>query len=199
MKPKTAIKNRIIELNRQLQKYKDQQARLGVHTPPHVLIEIEDLELGIERLQAELEALDDSATPLKHRPSILVIGNDLRWLTDIVAEVAATFGYQITTCRPVELIKQIETFDLDGYKIAVIDLPAPNVFTDVFSLGVWLDLIAKISALMPIILLTSQAAQQIKILTRHSLADPNTVIVDTIDTDYYDHQRLIKAFKKAMK
>ncbi len=170
-----------------------------MHAPPYVLISIEDLELEIERLQAELEALDDSATPVEHKPGVLIIGNDPHWPADIVAEAAATFGYRIAAYRPIELIKQAEILILDTYKVSVIDLPAPNVFTDAFSLGVWLDLIAKISALMPIILLTSQATQQIKILTRHSLADPNTVIVDTIDTDYYDHRRLINAFKKVIK
>ena len=171
---------------------------MGVHTPPYVLISIEDLELEIGGLQAELKAPDDSATPVERQPSVLIIGNDPHWPADIVAEAAAAFGYRTTAYRPIELVRQAETLILKTYKVSVIDLPAPTLFTDAFSLGVWLDLIAKISALMPIILLTSQAAQQIKILTRHSLADPNTVIVDTIDTDYYDHRRLVRAFKKAL-
>ena len=172
---------------------------MGVHTPPYVLISIEDLELEIEKLQTELQAPDDGAASVEPRPSVLIIGNNPHWPTDIVAEAAAAFGYRAASFRPIELVRQAETLILDAYKVSVIDLPTPNTFTDAFSLNVWLDLIAKISALMPIILLTSRAAQQIKILTRHSLADPNTVIVDTIDTDYYDHRRLIRAFQKVMK
>lgn len=43
---------------RRLQKLKEQQATLGVSTPPHILTEIEDIEIAIKELQAELAVLE---------------------------------------------------------------------------------------------------------------------------------------------
>ena len=171
---------------------------MGVYTPPYVLTGIEDLQLELEDLQAELRALSDNAGASQDKPLVLLVGNDLRWLQDIVAEVALTFGQRIVACHPLEITERMQTLDLDKCQVSVIDLPSSDLFTEAFALGTWLEFIARISALMPIILLTSKNTQQIKILTRHSLSDPNDVIIDTIDTDYYDHRRLIKAFKKAL-
>lgn len=58
-----AVKRLIAEHNRHLQKLKEQQAKLGLHTPPHILTEIEDIEGKIERLQIELEDL--AALPIE--------------------------------------------------------------------------------------------------------------------------------------
>lgn len=45
---------------RRLQKLQEQQARFGkLHTPAHILIEIEDTATEIKRLQAELGALPE--------------------------------------------------------------------------------------------------------------------------------------------
>jgi hypothetical protein len=41
-----------------LQKLKEQQATFGLQSPPHILIEIEDIETKIETLQTELAVLD---------------------------------------------------------------------------------------------------------------------------------------------
>jgi WD40 repeat protein len=48
----------ITKYNRSLQKLKEQQAVFGLHTPHHILIEIEDTEAEIEKLQKELAKLD---------------------------------------------------------------------------------------------------------------------------------------------
>ncbi len=48
------IKRLITDYTRRLQKLKEQQAQLGVNTPPEILTEIEDIEAKIETLQSQL-------------------------------------------------------------------------------------------------------------------------------------------------
>jgi hypothetical protein len=52
------IKKLISNNSRRLQKLKEQQASMGIHTPPHVLTEIEDAEAEIEKLQTELKEME---------------------------------------------------------------------------------------------------------------------------------------------
>jgi hypothetical protein len=51
------IKKLIVISNRRLQKLKEQQARHGPDTRPAILIEIEDIEAGLEVLETSLEKL----------------------------------------------------------------------------------------------------------------------------------------------
>lgn len=52
------LRSLIAKHTRSLQKLKEQQALFGIHTPHHLLIEIEDIEAEIEKLQAELTDLE---------------------------------------------------------------------------------------------------------------------------------------------
>lgn len=52
------LQNLITENTRRLQKLKVQQARKGIDTDPHILLEIEDIEETIAQLQAELAELE---------------------------------------------------------------------------------------------------------------------------------------------
>jgi hypothetical protein len=52
------LQSLIAKHTRSLQKLKEQQALFGIHTPHHVLIEIEDIEAEIEKLQTELANLE---------------------------------------------------------------------------------------------------------------------------------------------
>jgi hypothetical protein len=56
MSRKDDIRKLIIRSRRRLQKLKEQQAGFGMATPTHILIEIEDVEAEITRLEAELKA-----------------------------------------------------------------------------------------------------------------------------------------------
>lgn len=56
MSRKDDIKKLMVNHERRLQRLKEQQASLGVHTPPHILNEIEDIITAIEELQTDLEA-----------------------------------------------------------------------------------------------------------------------------------------------
>ncbi|MCB0197578.1 MAG: serine/threonine protein kinase [Anaerolineae bacterium] len=61
MERKADLQALIINKSRRLQKQKEQQALKGIDTPAHVLIEIEDLEVEIEQLQADLIALREAS------------------------------------------------------------------------------------------------------------------------------------------
>jgi chromosome segregation ATPase len=52
----------ILEKSRRLQILKEKAARLGINTPPEILTEIEDIEVELKELQAELEDLKPSET-----------------------------------------------------------------------------------------------------------------------------------------
>ncbi|MFC1976212.1 hypothetical protein ACFLXQ_07425 [Chloroflexota bacterium] len=63
MTNKDDMQKLISEYNRHLQKLKEKEAKLGVHTPPHILIEIENIEAKLEKLRlelADLETLDET-------------------------------------------------------------------------------------------------------------------------------------------
>jgi formylglycine-generating enzyme required for sulfatase activity len=55
---KDDLQNKLTLWQRRLQKLKEQQARKGIDTEPHILLEIEDIEATIEKLQAELAELE---------------------------------------------------------------------------------------------------------------------------------------------
>ncbi len=57
------LKKLIFEHRRRIQKLKEQQARLGINTPPEILIEIEDIVAEIKRLQTELETTESLDSP----------------------------------------------------------------------------------------------------------------------------------------
>lgn len=75
MSRKDNIRNLITEHQRRLQKLKEQWARLGVNTPPEILIEIEDIEARIEQLQRELEEVSKKDNILRQRVQIYMQGD----------------------------------------------------------------------------------------------------------------------------
>lgn len=56
MSPQDRTKRLIFKHQRRLQILKEQQATFGIETPPHILIEIEEIETTIQRLQSESHA-----------------------------------------------------------------------------------------------------------------------------------------------
>jgi CheY-like chemotaxis protein len=53
------LKRLISQHHRQLQKLKEQEAKFGLHTPTHILTEIEDRTAEIEKLETELEEVGE--------------------------------------------------------------------------------------------------------------------------------------------
>jgi predicted nucleic acid-binding Zn-ribbon protein len=58
MPRKDDLSKLITEHRRRLQQLEIQKAKLGINAPPEILIEMEDIEAEIERLQTELKALE---------------------------------------------------------------------------------------------------------------------------------------------
>ncbi|MDX1522109.1 MAG: aldo/keto reductase, partial [Anaerolineae bacterium] len=55
------LRNQIYSKTRQLHKLEENAAQLGLHTPPHVGIQIEDLQVEIAELKRKLAALGDAS------------------------------------------------------------------------------------------------------------------------------------------
>ncbi len=58
MTNKINLQNQITRHERRLQKLKEQEASFGLHAPPHILTEIEDIETELTDLREQLAALD---------------------------------------------------------------------------------------------------------------------------------------------
>jgi len=56
------IKNLIDSKSRHLQKLKEQQATMGILTPPYISIEMEDIESDISKLKIELEDFQEGSS-----------------------------------------------------------------------------------------------------------------------------------------
>ncbi len=87
------LKKLITEYTRRLQKLKEQQARKGIDTEPHILVEIEEIEAIIEELQAELAELERTdeppAQPLvqEQRKLVTVLRMEVVGLDNLVASL----------------------------------------------------------------------------------------------------------------
>jgi hypothetical protein len=77
------IKNLISKCTRRLQKLKEQQASFGLHTPPHILVEIEDTEAKLKELQAQLVAVETTGVPKDSLPD---------WPWRIIVPVVVVLG-----------------------------------------------------------------------------------------------------------
>ncbi|MBE7553984.1 MAG: hypothetical protein HS126_23200 [Anaerolineales bacterium] len=62
MSSKDDIKRLVEQHNRRLQKLREQQASFGLHTPVHILTEIEDAKAEIESLWTELASLENTGS-----------------------------------------------------------------------------------------------------------------------------------------
>lgn len=71
MSDKDDVKALILKHNRVLQKLKEQQASFGLHTPPYILVEIDDTEVKILELETELAHIVESVpiTNITNQPS----------------------------------------------------------------------------------------------------------------------------------
>lgn len=87
------IRNLITKHDRHLQKLKEQQASLGIHTPAHILTSIEDTETEIENLQAELQRMEyvsdvrrnTTSAVAKESPTPVEIKSSYGWITKILS------------------------------------------------------------------------------------------------------------------
>jgi CheY-like chemotaxis protein len=127
MSHKDDIKKLIVKSERRLQKLKEQRALQGLDSPPHILIEIEDINAEIESLQAELETLlkRGSFTSSSHsdKVTILFVDNDLDFLKTR-SEFLEQNGYQLLLAvEPGEAKRMIEQGRID---LVILDLRLIN-------------------------------------------------------------------------
>ncbi len=61
--------------HRRLAKLKEQAAMFGASTPPHILLEIEDIEAQIRALESESPATPEKSAPKSGGTTITVIGD----------------------------------------------------------------------------------------------------------------------------
>lgn len=73
-----------VTLSRRLQKLKEQKATYGIDTPPHILLEIENIETEIEQLGLKLKEKDDAAEISSHiPPKKIESGKGIVWLRQV--------------------------------------------------------------------------------------------------------------------
>jgi len=102
MARKDNLQKLITEHQRKLQKLQEQKARLGIHTPPHILTEIEDTEAEIAELQAELaelEAAKDKPDPFMAAILGTVIDNRYKTL-DFIGQGGFATVFRARDIRP---------------------------------------------------------------------------------------------------
>jgi hypothetical protein len=81
MSRKDDIKKLILKHKRRLQKLKEKQTTFGLDTPPHISIEIEDIEVEIENLQTELEVLKNSSIAAEIQRALPELAEDTTYST----------------------------------------------------------------------------------------------------------------------
>jgi DNA repair exonuclease SbcCD ATPase subunit len=86
------LKNLIAAHQRQLQKLKEQQAAMGLHTPPYILTEIEDRTAELEQLQQELQELQQQAAAPAQPTTPPAAGGDARTDWGDAPDVSVFFG-----------------------------------------------------------------------------------------------------------
>ncbi len=112
MSHKDDLKKLLVTSQRRLQKLKEQKALKGSDTPPHILIEIEDTEEEINRLQTELQKLE-SDDRNKFQQSIAE--NLLRTLNSAPLDEALFELEQFASDQQLVELKQWAITELDGY------------------------------------------------------------------------------------
>lgn len=97
MSQKDDIKKLISNHGRRLQKLKEQQALHGTSTDPKILIEIEDIGAELERLQTELEKLEDTDEILVTLPLGQIAGGEPIQIPEPIQVRAGTFNGDYTS------------------------------------------------------------------------------------------------------
>lgn len=106
MSRKEDVKKIVSMQQRRLQKLREQQAMFGINTPPHILIEIEDLEAEINKLQSEL-----GETESEYQVSNTILFERMRELE----------GPLTTYNRRITALQQDLAREMDGERRAILE------------------------------------------------------------------------------
>jgi hypothetical protein len=164
-----------------LNKLKEQQAAFGLHTPPHVLIQIEDLEAEIEDLQSKLESFNNGKNDTFGWQA-LVIDADNHW-REIIATNINLLGGTAIDCQVIPTEEQRDI--VDACVVAVVGSVAATEAGP--KSDDWIPNMTRLGRRLPIILLTSWQHRDMAISLRHALRnDNNNVTIATIFKENFD-------------
>ena len=174
----TDLKKIISQKRRHLQKLQEQQAAFGLHTPPYVLLQIEDLEAEIEDLQEELET--PSGQQNGHWQA-LVIDADQHW-QEIIATEIKTLGGTAIFCQVIPTQEHLEVINKCAVAIVgTITATGSSSATD------WLNRMIELGQQLPIVLVTGWDDRDMAISLRHTLRnDDNDATITTIFKENFD-------------
>lgn len=171
----------ILKTNRYLQKLKEQQASLGTHTPPHVLIEIEDLETELSRLQSILAAIKREEYPWQ----ALVVDTDSHWRQIIRKQLNRLGGGVIEHDT---IAAEICQKPPEPCALAVI----ATVSTAELAETDWLEKAVNLGQNLPVVLLTRWDHRDTAIAVRQAFRRQaetlkiTTIFKDTFDVEWFD-------------
>ncbi|MFC1976327.1 hypothetical protein ACFLXQ_08000 [Chloroflexota bacterium] len=112
MSHKDDIKKLLVISQRRLQKLKEQKALKGSDTQPHILIEIEDTEDEINKLQIELQQLESDD---RNKSQQSALENLLRTVNSAPLDEALFELEQFASDRQFSELKQWAVAELEGY------------------------------------------------------------------------------------
>ena len=179
---KDDLQRLIGQKRRQLHKLKEQEAAFGLHTPPHISIQIEDLEAEVEELLAQFEALNDRGSNGSSGWQVLILEADCHW-REIIATTIKLLGGTAIDYRRVPAEEYADT--VAACQAAVVDAlgsPEKNL-----PANEWLDQVTQLSRRLPIILLSSWDDRTAAISLRQTLLKKdNNVTMTTIFKENFD-------------
>ena len=174
------LKQIISQKRRHLHKLQEQQAAFGLHTPPYILLQIEDLESEIEALQAELEALPDHENG---QPAwqALVIDADHHW-REIIATEINTLGGAAIQAQAIPATTEGEVIEH-----CVVAIVGAVESTATSSATEWIQQVIQLGRQVPIILLANWDNRDMVISVRHALRNhSNDATITTIFKENFD-------------
>jgi hypothetical protein len=174
------LKQIISQKRRHLHKLQEQQAAFGLHTPPYILLQIEDLESEIAALQADLETYASQKNGQSGWQA-LVIDTDYHWREIIATEINALGGAAIQT----QLIPAIAEDEV--IKNCVVAIVGAVESTASRSTTDWMQQLIQLGRQVPIILLTNWDNRDIAISVRHALHNQcSDATITTIFKENFD-------------
>ena len=171
----------ISQKRRQLHKLREQEAAFGLHTPPYISIQIEDLEAEIEDLDTQSEAFKNGGNGSTGW-QVLVVDTDHHWF-EIVATNINLLGGTAIDYRGIPTERHAEV--IDACEMAVVGaLTSPE---NGLCSNEWVEWMIQLSHRLPIILLSNWNDRATAISLRQALLkNDNNVTITTIFKQNFD-------------
>lgn len=183
---------------RRLQKLKEQQAVGGRSTEPTTLIEIEDIEAEIERLEIELATLTNAqktepnpAVPLKASPwQVLVVDDDASWQNILKRILRRANCTVVTASTYLEAEAELNNSSLD---LVTIDLNLDQSTKYADGLELVCQIRENFGPSFPIIIITGKGDLSHQ---RQAFRDYN--VIDFLEKARFDFEEFLAAVRQAL-